>query len=197
MVFDDNDGIATGRQLAEHIPENLDILEVEARCRFIEQVDHFLSGFACKFRSKLEALGFTAAEGRHGLAEFHIREAHIAQTFELRQNFRLVLEEFAGFGNAHVEHVGDILALEGDGEGFLIVAFATADIADFPHIGKEVHFYRDGAATFAGLAAAASQVVTEAPVVESFQLGLRQFGEQLADVVKHARVLRGVPEIGL
>ena len=119
-MFDDNDGIAAGRKLAQHVPENLDILEVEPCSRFIEQVDHLLGGLAGKFRRQLEALRFATAERGDGLTEFHVREAHIAQAFELREDFRLVLEEFTGFGDAHVEHVGDVLALEGDGERFLV-----------------------------------------------------------------------------
>ena len=177
MVFDDNDGITASGEFTEHVPENLNILQVESRGRFVEQVDHFLGRFTGKFRRQFEALGFAAAEGRYRLAKFYVREAHIAQAFQFREDFRLVLEEFAGFGHTHVEHIGDILALKGDGEGFLILALAAADVADFPHVRKEVHFHRDGTAAFAGLAAAASQVVTKAAIIEAFQLGLRQFGE--------------------
>ena len=46
VVFDNDDRIAAGRKFAEHVPEDLDILEVEAGSRFIEQVDHFLGRLA-------------------------------------------------------------------------------------------------------------------------------------------------------
>ena len=54
-----------------------------------------------------------------------------------------------------------------------------------------MHFHRNSAAAFAGLAAAAGQVVTEAAIIKALQLGLRQFGEKPTDFVKHAREARG------
>ena len=120
MVFDDNDRIATGRKPTQEVPKNLDILQMEACCRFVEQVDHFRRRTAAKFRGKLQALGFTTRKRRHRLTEFHIREAHIAEAFELRQNLRLVLEELAGFDNAHVKHIGNVLALERDGKNVTV-----------------------------------------------------------------------------
>ncbi len=177
MVLDDNQGIATGRQATQQVPENLDILQVKTRSGFVQKIDHLPCRFPGKFRRKLQPLGFAARKGGDRLAQPQVTEAHVPQAFQLGQNFRLVLEELAGFVDTQVQNVGDVLALESNRKGFLVVTLATADFAGFPDVRKEMHFHRDGAAAFAGLAAATGQVVTETAVVEALHLGLWQFGE--------------------
>ena len=89
-----------------------------------------------------------------------------------------------------VEHVGDRLAVELDGQGLGGVAGAAAGVAGDPDIGQEVHLDPLLAGPLAGLAPAAGLVEAEPPGRVAADLGLGELGEQLADQVEDPRVGR-------
>ena len=90
--------------------------------------------------------------------------------------------------DAHLEHLGDVLALVADLERLAVVALALADLAGHVHVGQEVHLDLDLPVALAGLAAAALDVEAEAAGLVAAQLALGRLREELADVVEHAGV---------
>jgi hypothetical protein len=101
---------------------------------------------------------------------------------------RLVREELERLLARHVEHLGDVLALERDVECVAVVAGALADLARHVDVGQEVHLDLDRAVAGAGFAATALHVEREPPGQVAAHLRLVGLREQLADVVEHTRV---------
>ena len=126
------------------------------------------------------------------LAQPHVAQPDVHQRLHVAVDGGLVGEEVHGLGDRHVEHVGDVLALELDVQGVAVVAGALAHLARHVHVGQEVHLDLDRAVAGAGLAAPALDVEREPPRQVAAHLGLVRRGEQLADRVEHAGVRRRV-----
>ena len=88
----------------------------------------------------------------------------------------------------HVQHVGDVHALVGDVQGLAVVTLAVAGFARHIDRRQEVHLDLHHAVALAFLAAAALDVEAEPARLVAANFGRRQLGEQIADVVEHARV---------
>ena len=137
---------------------------------------------------QLHPLGLAARQGGGGLAQAHVAQAHVHQGLHVAGDGGLVGEELEGVGAGHVQHVGDVAALEVDLEGVAVVAAALAHLAGHVHVGQEVHLDLDGAVALAGVAAAPADVEGEPAGHVSTHLRLRGAGEELADVVEDAGV---------
>src|SRR5438034_4540330 len=74
IMLDDQQCIAGGAQFEEHFKELGDIVKVQAGRRFIENVKRASGCFAAQLRRQLDALSFTAAERRAGLAQANVTE---------------------------------------------------------------------------------------------------------------------------
>ena len=137
---------------------------------------------------ELDALGLAAGQRRRRLPELDVAEADLVERLEAPCDARDVGEEADGLLDAHLEHLGDVLALVADLERLAVVALAVADLAGHVDVGQEVHLDLDLAVALAGLAAAALDVEAEAAGLVAAQLALRRQREELADVVEHAGV---------
>src|SRR5688572_13411401 len=74
VVFDDDESVAGGAQLEEHLQELGDVEKVESCRGLIENVKRVSGRAAAQFGCKFEPLGFTAAERGGGLSEPEIPE---------------------------------------------------------------------------------------------------------------------------
>ena len=108
------------------------------------------------------------------LAERHVAEADVVERLQDVADLRDVAEQFERLADAHVEHVGDALAVVLDRERFGVVARAVAGVALDPHVGQEVHLDQLLALPFARLAAAALLVEAEPARVVAAEL---RFGQ--------------------
>ena len=111
---------------------------------------------------ELDALRLAAGQRRRRLPEVDIAKADVVQRLELGADVRDGREEVERFGDRHLQHVGDRLALVVDLEGFAVVALAVADLARDVHVGQELHLDLQDAVALAVLAAAALDVEAEA-----------------------------------
>ena len=98
----------------------------------------------------------------------------------------------SGVGDGEVEEVGDGVAVEFDGEGFLIVTAAVTDFAEDVDVGQEVHLDAALAFALAGFAAAALHVEGEASGLVAALARFGQHGEEVADGGEDAGVGGGV-----
>src|SRR3989344_6965184 len=97
VVLDDDDGIAAVDELLEHGEELLDVLEVEAGRRLVEEIQGFARIALAELRGELHPLGFAAGERGCGLAKLQIAEADLFQNLQaimepgdvLKEGFRL------------------------------------------------------------------------------------------------------------
>src|SRR5438128_5258098 len=87
-----------------------------------------------------------------------IVQADAVQRLEGFADARDGLEEFSGYLDGHIEHVGDALALEQDFERLAVVAFSFAGIAGNVDVGQKMHLDLDDAVALAGFAAAALDI---------------------------------------
>ena len=101
-------------------------------------------------------------------------------------------EELGRLVDAHLEHVGDRLALVLHLERLRVVALALADFARHVDVGQEVHLDLDDAVALARFAAAALDVEREAPRRVAAHLRFGRQREQLANQVERAGVGRRV-----
>ena len=192
VVLDHQHGIAGGHETLQNIEEQLDIGEVQAGGGLVQQVEGPAGALLDQLAGELDALGLAAGEGRRRLAELHVIQPHVVQRLQLPRDQRDVLEVRQRLLDVHLEHLGDRLALVADLEGLVVEAMSLADRASDPEVSQKVHFELCGAVAFAGLAAAAADVETEAAGLEAAGLGLRKLREELADLVEDLDVGGGV-----
>src|SRR5262249_11790534 len=145
-------------------------------------------GAAAELLGELDALGFAAAEGGGALAELDVAEADGVEGLQFSAEHGDVLEEGEGLGDAHLQDVGDVLALVADFQGLAVVSAALADFAGDVDVRQEVHLDLDDAVAFAGLAAAAFDVEGEAADAVAPGARFRDMGEEFPQGGEQPRV---------
>ena len=151
-MFDHHDGVALFDQRVEDFEEFADVFEVEARRRFVEDVERVAGGAAGEFLGELDALRLAAGQGGRLLPDLDVAEADLDQHLHLVADGGDGLEELRGILDRHVEDVGDALALELHLQRLAVVAGAVADIAGDVDVGEEVHLDLEHAVALARLA---------------------------------------------
>ncbi len=191
-MLNDDDGVAVVHQSVQDVDELALVLRVQPRGGLVQQVQRVAAVPFAEFLREFHPLGLTARERRGGLAQSHVPKADILQQLEPAGDAVARGEELQCLGDAHLEHVGDRLALVGDVECLVVVAITVALLTGDVHVREEVHvnLHRALAATL--LTATALDVEREATLLVATALGEFRLGEQLADVVEHAGVRRGV-----
>src|SRR5690606_8343967 len=128
MMLDHDDGIAALDELAQEAEQPLDVDEVEARRRLVEQVERAAGGLAGELLGELHALGLAARERGRRLAEADVAEADLEQRLQRPGDPRYRLEERGRLLDRLLEHVGDRVAAVADRERLAVVAPAAADL---------------------------------------------------------------------
>ena len=154
-------------------------------------------GVVGEMAGEFQALCFAAGQRRHGLAEAQVIQADIGERRQAHTHFGVGGKELERLRDGEVEYVGDALRREAGTrelnlEDFRPIAPAIAIGTAQVHIRQELHLDVLEAVAAAGGAAAVAGVETErAGGVLAF-LGLRQFGEQVADGIEGADVAGGI-----
>ncbi len=187
-MLDDEDRVAHVHQFVQDVQQFVDILEVQAGGRLVEDVERVAGGATAEFLAQLDALRFAAGERGGGLAEADVAQADGVQRLHFGANARNVLEEVEGFFDGHVKGLGDGLAAELDFQGLAVVAAAFALLAWYVDIRQELHLDADDAVALAGFTASALDVEAEAPRFVTARLGFGQAGIEVADVGEDAYV---------
>src|SRR5216683_3271999 len=145
VVLDDDDRLAGVDEPVEQAEQLLDVGEVEAGGRLVEDVDAALLGHV---GGQLEPLPLAAGQRSERLAEAEVAEPDVGEPVEdgvRGRRARLAgAEELLGLGHRHREHLADVAAAEvviqhrcleplplalladGGGAGFTPLAFANA-----------------------------------------------------------------------
>ncbi len=181
VVLDDDDGVAEVGEAVEDLEELADVVEVEAGGGLVEQVERASRLALGELAGEFHALGFAAGKSGGRLAEVNVAEADVDEGLKLGVYGGDVLEDGEGVLDGEVEDIGDRVAVELYGEGFLVVAAAVADVAEDIDVGEEVHLDATLAFTLAGLAAASLDVEGEAAGFVAALAGLGEHGKEIAD----------------
>jgi hypothetical protein len=121
-----------------------------------------------------------------------VAESDIDEGLEFLADQRHVCEDRERVFDGEVENVGDGVALELDGQGFLIVAAPVADLALHVDVGHEVHLDAALAVSLACFAPAAGDIEAEAAGLVSALARFGQHGKQIADGREDLRIGCGI-----
>ena len=99
--------VARVHQPLEHVQQFLDVAEVKARGRLVEDVERLARAGLGQLPRELHPLGLAAGKLRGRLAERHVAEAHVDECVQDPRHLRDRREELGRFGHAHLEHVGN------------------------------------------------------------------------------------------
>ena len=173
VVLDDHQGVTSFYQGIEGMEQTLDVVEVEARGRLVEDEERGLLFLLADEVGELHALVLTAREGAGTLAELDVTESHLlqgAQTFHddaavvevgVQARVLLVAEEVDCLVDGHVEHVVDVLSAVAYLEDVVLEALAVARLAWQHEVCHELHLDGDVAGSLALLAPSALGVEGE------------------------------------
>src|SRR5690606_38481538 len=99
VVFDDEHRVTRIGEPLKHVEQVRDILEAEAGCRLVEDVERAAGGAPREFAGELYALRFTARQRGRGLANVDVAEAGRFECIENALHAREPFEELRRLGN--------------------------------------------------------------------------------------------------
>ena len=193
VVLDHDDRVAVVAQPVQHGEQQLDVVEVQAGRRLVEDVERAAGVALRQLERELHALRLAAGQRRRRLAERDVAEARRrAASASLRATAGTGSKNAIRLLDRHREHFVDVLALVADLERLAVVALAVADVARHVDVGQEVHLDLDEAVALARLAAAALDVEREAARAVAALARLLHLREELADRREEPGVRRGI-----
>ena len=191
-MLDDDERVARIAQLHEDFEQLVDVREMQAGGRLVEDVNGAACRLLCEFACELDALRLAAAERRGALAEVQVAEAHVVEREQLVGHAGDVAEKSNGLVHGHVEYVGDVLALVGDLQRLAVVSAAAADLAFDIHVGEKVHLDFFHSVALARLAAPAFHIEGKPAALIAAHARRGQPGKEIADAAECAGVSHGI-----
>ena len=185
-------GISRVRKARQYFQQLFDVVTVQSRSRLVQDIHRAARTAFRKFRRKLHALRFAARQRGRRLPQFDITQAYVLQTFQLVIYPGNVFEKFASGIDRHFQNVVNGFAFVFDFQGFMVIAFAVADVAGNVYVRQKVHFYLDYTVALTGFAPAARNVKAEPPCRIPPGFCVPGPGEQLSDRSKHLYVCCGI-----
>ena len=161
VVLDDEERVAALHQAREAGEEALDVGEMEARRRLVEEEEGVGARVSAEMGRQLDALGLAARERRQRLAEAQVLEPDVGQGLQAATHVRHVRERLERFRDRQIEHVADAATLPADLEDLGLEARPVAVRARHVDVGEELHLDALEAVAAARLAAPASDVEGE------------------------------------
>ncbi len=102
VVFDHHHGVAVVTKAVQHVEQLLDIGEVQACGRLVEDIQGLAGVALGQLAGQLDPLGFTAGQRGCRLPQLDIRQADIHQRLELARQGRHRVEEHPGLLDGHL-----------------------------------------------------------------------------------------------
>src|SRR5262249_47851990 len=188
VVLDDDHGIAVVAQAMQHAQQQVYIMEMQTRRRFIQYIQGPAGVALGQFQRKLYALSLAARQGGRALPELDIAEPHIEQRLELARQHRHRAEELRRLLHGHLQHLVDVPALVADLQSLAVVALAVAHVAGDVDVRQKMHLYLQHAVARARLAAPALDVEGETSGAIATGARVGNAGEELADRREETRI---------
>src|SRR3569623_1143982 len=196
VVLDHEHGVAVVDEAVQHLEELLDVAEVKAGGRLVEQVQRADGLDAGELARELHTLGLATGECRRRLAERDVAEADVDERVHDPRQLLVMLEQLRGFLDRGLEDLRDVLALVLDAQGGVVVAAALAHLARDEHVRQEVHLGLADAGAYACFAAPAALLRGDGERVPArliaVGLRLRHLRVELADQIERLGVRRRV-----
>ena len=93
VVFDNNYGVPALDQFPEHTDQGGHIIDMQAGCGFIENIDASSLDVFAQLPGDLDALCFASLESGRRLSEPEVTEPHALQRFEAPDERRVIRKE--------------------------------------------------------------------------------------------------------
>ena len=88
VMLDDDDGIALVDQFLQDVQQDLDVFEMQAGRRLVEDVQGLAGTLPGELGCQFHPLGLAAGQGDRGLAEMQISQSDVHERLQLRGDFR-------------------------------------------------------------------------------------------------------------
>ena len=209
VVLDDDQRVPGLQQLAEGAHQLGDVVEVQPGGGLVEQEQRALLGHALGRRRgglgqkarELQALGLTARQRGHGLAQAHVVQADVHQRLQARHHLAVVAEQRGRFADGELQHVGHRqlarpahdLHVQDLGAEAPAIAIRAAQV----HVRQELHLHMLEAGAAAGGTAPITGVEAEHAGGVAALGRQRRTREQLAHLVEGTHVAGRVAARGL
>src|SRR6478672_1383901 len=186
MVLDDDDGVSGIYQTVENVDENPYVVEVEASCGLVQDIELATLPFSClgQLPGNLEPLRLSAGESRGRLTQPEIAEPNLLQLPERGTQAWLVPEPSDRFVDCPLQHIMDRASLDSYVQHLGPIPGATAGLAGHIDVGQEDHLDLNVSGAFTGLAPPAGQVEREGRRTVLALAGQRLGREQLANLIE-------------
>src|SRR6267154_44627 len=192
MVLDDEHRVAEIDEALQHVEQFSHVVEVQARRRFIKNVQGAAGLALGKLASEFNTLRFAAGESCGGLAERDVTEANFYESRELLLNLRNILVKLQRIRRGQIQNIADGMSFVAHRERFRIVAAPAADFAHHINVREKIHFDTAEAVSLAGFATTSFDVETEAARAIAAFARFGQHGEKIADRRENAGVGGGI-----
>ena len=192
VVLDDHDSVAGLDEAMQHLQQLVDVLEMQAGRRFVEDVKCLAGAAPTQLAGQLDALGLAAGQGGRRLPQFDVIQADVVQGLQHAADLGMLVKCSRASCDVHLQHIVDVLVLEANLQRFAVETASLAHRASDPDVGQEVHFQPIGAVALAGLATAAWLVEAESARLVAAHFRFGHLGIQIADLIEHFDVGRRV-----
>ena len=183
--------MTTADERVEGLQQTLDIVEVKAGGRLVEDEQRRLLLLLADEIGELHTLVFTTREGRGVLTELDIAQSDVLECLQTVDN-RLgqlpftpsLLKKLNRLGDGHVEDIVDVFPTEGYIEDLLLETVSVTSLTFQHEVGHELHLYRDDASALALLTASTFSIEGEILWREAHLLRQGLFGIEVADGIE-------------
>ena len=158
IVLDDSYRIACVDQFVQHFQQFGDIVKMQARSRFIQNIERAAGRALRQFLGQLDALRFATRKRGGLLPDLDISQPDALQSQHFITHHRHGLKKFGGFVDRHVQNIGNAFVFEAHFKRFAVIALAVATVALDIDIRQKVHFDFNDPVALAGFAAPAFHV---------------------------------------
>src|SRR5437016_14682250 len=104
-MFDNQQRSSAFQQFAECAEQLGNVIEMQSRRRFVENVEDALIVGAAQVRREIQALRFSARKRGRRLSETQVAQAKLIQNSEFVNEFGNVDEKSQGFGDRELQHL--------------------------------------------------------------------------------------------
>src|SRR5688572_7560388 len=151
IMFDHEERTARIDQRTKRREQFVDVVEVQARGWFVEDVERFSAGPLQQVRCEFDALRFTARQRCRRLAQSQVTKPDIVEYAQTVRNLRHLAEERDRFTHRHAQHFVYILAAITNVEDLLFEARPFALFTNQLDVREKLHLDGDRSITLANL----------------------------------------------
>src|SRR5256885_836995 len=187
-MFDNQQRSTAFQQFAECAEQLGNVIEMQSRRRFVENVEDALIVGAAQVRRQLQALRFSARKRCRRLSETQVAQANLIQNSEFGNDLGNIDEKSQGFADRELQYLVDILPVIPHFQNAALEARAPALVADQLDVRQKLHLHGNRAVPLAGFAAPSRHVEGKVTCGITAALRIRGLSKYFADRVERFQI---------